>query len=110
MSSRSEAVADAVHAAGLLAVAGALAWATGRPFVFPSLGPSAYLIAAGSGRPSARSLLGGHAVGIVAGLLAYHGLADGAVITGALAAGSRRGRASPPAPSSRSGRRPPEWR
>ena len=86
-----DAVADALHAAGLLAVAGALAWATGRPLVFPSLGPSAYLIAAGPERPSARALLGGHAVGILAGLLAYHGLADGAVITGALAAGDPTG-------------------
>lgn len=86
-----DAVADALHAGGLLAVAGALAWATGRPLVFPSLGPSAYLIAAGSDRPSARALLGGHAVGILAGLLAYHGLTDGAAITGALAAGELAG-------------------
>ncbi|SHG47712.1 HPP family protein [Halobaculum gomorrense] len=86
-----DAVAGALYAAGLLAVAGALAWATGRALVFPSLGPSAYLLAAGSDRPSARALLGGHAVGIFAGLLAYHGLADGAAITGALAAGGSAG-------------------
>ncbi|WP_348612398.1 HPP family protein [Halobaculum rarum] len=86
-----DAVVDALHAAGLLAVAGALAWATGRPLVFPSLGPSAYLIAAGSDRPSGRALLGGHAVGVLAGLAAYHGLADGAAITGALTAGELAG-------------------
>ncbi|MFC7136342.1 HPP family protein [Halobaculum litoreum] len=78
--------AEAAHAAALVAVAGALAWATGRPLVFPSLGPSAYLVAVAEPRPTARELLGGHAVGVVAGLLAYHGLAGGAVITGAVAA------------------------
>ncbi|MFC7097929.1 HPP family protein [Halobaculum marinum] len=82
----SDGVVEALHAAALLAVAGALAWATGRPLVFPSLGPSAYLIAAGDARPTGRQLLGGHAVGILAGLLAYHGLAGEAVITGSVAA------------------------
>ena len=77
---------EALHAGALLTVAGALAWATGRPLVFPSLGPSAYLVAAADRRPTGRELLGGHAVGILAGLLAYHGLAGGAAITGSLAA------------------------
>ncbi|WP_277553773.1 HPP family protein [Halobaculum limi] len=79
-------VVEALHVAALLAVAGALAWATGRPLVFPSLGPSAYLVAVGSGRPTARELVGGHAVGVAAGLLSYHALAGGAVITDSLAA------------------------
>ncbi|MFC7071211.1 HPP family protein [Halobaculum lipolyticum] len=82
---------EALHAAALLSVAGALAWATGRPLVFPSLGPSAYLVAAGDTRPTGRELLGGHAVGVLAGLLAYHGLAGESAITGAVTAASPAG-------------------
>lgn len=87
---------EAFHAAGLLAVAGGLAWATGRPLVFPSLGPSAYLLVAGPRRPTARELLGGHAIGLVAGLLAYHALVGdpsgaGAAITGPVPAASATG-------------------
>jgi CBS-domain-containing membrane protein len=56
---------------------------TGRPFLFPSLGPSAYLLAtapeAATSQPD--RLLGGHAIGVVAGLLAYHLLASGLVVT-----------------------------
>lgn len=72
-----------LHAGALLACAGVLAWLTGRPMVFPSLGPTAYLLATGepgSGL-SARRVLGGHAVGVLAGLAAYHGLAAGFVVT-----------------------------
>lgn len=70
--------------AGLLvAVTGVLAWVSGRPFVFPSLGPSAYMLASipGDDRLSARRVLGGHLVGVLAGLAAYHVLASGLVIT-----------------------------
>jgi hypothetical protein len=83
---REEALAT-VHAGLLLCVAGGLAWLSGRPFVFPSLGPSAYLLATASGdQVSARRVLGGHAVGVLAGLAAYHAVAPGLVITGESAA------------------------
>ncbi|WP_313691895.1 HPP family protein [Halorarum halobium] len=70
-------LAEATYAGALLAAAGALAWATGRPLVFPSLGPSAYLLATAPERTSDRELLGGHAIGVLAGLVSYHALAAG---------------------------------
>lgn len=69
-----------VHAGLLFAVLGLLAWATGRPFVFPSLGPSAFVLATDrpGDRPRPARVVGGHAVGAVAGLLAYALLAGDA--------------------------------
>jgi CBS-domain-containing membrane protein len=79
-----DALSSSLYAGLLLATTGLLAWLSGRPFVFPSLGPSAYLLATvGEGtRLSARRIVGGHIVGVFAGLLAYHTLAAGLVITG----------------------------
>ena len=70
------------HAGLLLAVTGVAAVLTGHPFLFPSLGPSAYLLATA---PSAavthpRNVFGGHAVGVVAGLLATNLLSPGLVM------------------------------
>jgi hypothetical protein len=80
----------ALHAALLLSVTGAVAWATGTPLIFPSLGPTAYLLA--TQRTAARDQLArvvaGHAVGVVAGLLAYRLLASGVVVTADLPARS----------------------
>ncbi|WP_255198179.1 HPP family protein [Halorarius litoreus] len=61
------------HAAFLLAALGGLVWATGQPFLFPSLGPTAYLLAVQPGAPTSRPrrVFGGHVVGVLAGLLAY---------------------------------------
>jgi len=74
-------------AAGLLVgVAGLLAVLSGEPAVFPSLGPTAYVLAMnrGASAPGRRRVVGGHAIGVVAGLLAYHLLASGAVVTGSI--------------------------
>jgi len=64
-------------------VLGALAWVSGRPFLFPSLGPTAYAVAtvpdAETSRPD--RVLGGHVIGVVAGFGAYHLLAAGLVAT-----------------------------
>lgn len=61
-----------VRASLLIAVAGALAWLTGNPFIFPSLGPTAYLLAMdGSGEYTARTVIGGHACGVIGGLIGY---------------------------------------
>jgi hypothetical protein len=54
-------------------VLGVIALVTGRPFLFPSLGPSAYLIATGE-KPRAEGayhVIGGHTVAVVSGLVAY---------------------------------------
>ena len=61
----------------LLLIPAFAAWATGRPFIFPSLGPSAFALTLGEDVVSARRIIGGHAVGIVCGFLAYHLLASG---------------------------------
>ena len=70
----------------LLSVLGALVWFSGLPFLFPSLGPTAYLYATRPSAPTsaARRVVGGHAVGVVAGLLAYHAVAGGVVFTAAM--------------------------
>jgi hypothetical protein len=74
---------ETAYAGLLLAIPGAIAVATGQPLVFPSLGPSAYLLATrpfGEGA-TARRVVGGHAVGVLAGLVAYWSIAPGLVIT-----------------------------
>ncbi|MDF9747329.1 HPP family protein [Natrinema salsiterrestre] len=63
----------------LLAIPGLLAWVTGQALLFPSLGPSAFLLATvRDGEVTApRRVIGGHLVGIVTGLVAYHTIAPG---------------------------------
>lgn len=67
---------------GLVSIAllAGAAWATGSPMVFPSLGPTAFLIFYTPLAPAAspRNLLGGHLIGVLAGYLALlvFGLVD----------------------------------
>jgi hypothetical protein len=72
-----------LYAGFLFTVLGVVAWTTGQPFVFPSLGPSAYLLAFERRASWNRSyrVVASHAIGAVAGLLAYTALAAGATIT-----------------------------
>ncbi len=67
----------------LLAVPGLLAWVSGQALLFPSLGPTAFLLATvREGEVTApRRVIGGHFVGIVAGLVAYHAIAPGLEVT-----------------------------
>jgi CBS-domain-containing membrane protein len=70
-----------------------VAWATGLPFIFPSLGPSAYVLAT---RPTAagtqpRRVVGSHLVGVLAGLVAYHAVAPNAAVTATRAPFSTEG-------------------
>ena len=77
--SRTEFAADAavgVRAGLLLTVAAAAAWLSGAPAVFPSLGPSAFVLSTDRPGPSARTVVGGHAVGVLAGLLSYAAVAS----------------------------------
>ena len=62
-------------------VLGAIAWATGRPFIFPSLGPSAYLLATGETdrAEGGYHVIGGHFVAVICGMVAYHPIAGGLV-------------------------------
>jgi hypothetical protein len=52
----------------LLSSLAAVAWASGRPFVFPSLGPSAYALAVSPSAATSqqRRVVGGHVWGLVA--------------------------------------------
>ena len=61
----------------LLLIPAVTAWGTGRPFIFPSLGPSAFALALGEDAISARRIIGGHTIGIAIGFLSYHLLAWG---------------------------------
>ncbi|MEZ5116097.1 MAG: HPP family protein [Candidatus Nanopelagicales bacterium] len=60
-----------VASAASIAVVGVLALATHQPFVFPSLGPTAYIVFATPLALAAcpRSVLGGHLVGVLAGVV-----------------------------------------
>lgn len=71
-----------IHAGVLLLALAVVAWVTGNPFVFPSLGPSAFVLVgiAGDVRDY-RRVVAGHVIGIVVGLLVYHLLAPGLVVT-----------------------------
>jgi hypothetical protein len=60
-----------------------VAWVSGRPYLFPSLGPSAYAMAVSPSAATSQSqrVFGGHFLGVVAGLVAYHLLAPGLSVT-----------------------------
>ena len=75
------------YAGVLVGVLGAFAWATGSPLVFPSLGPTAFLLARSrTGAVVApRRVIGGHAVGVVAGLAAHWLVAPGVSLSVTLA-------------------------
>jgi hypothetical protein len=85
------ALRDGALAAGLLAVTAVLAVVTGQPLVFPSLGPTAYVLARTPRMGTSRRVVGGHAIGVVAGVLAYRLLASGLVVTMAFPALSDAG-------------------
>lgn len=82
-----ERVVTGLYAGVLFVVLGCFAWATGRAFLFPSLGPSAFVLAfhTRETRAPAARIVAAHAMGALAGFLAYSLLAPGFVITGALA-------------------------
>jgi hypothetical protein len=75
-------------AGALFAVLGIVAWATGSAFIFPSLGPSAFVLAFAreDNRPQWSRVVGGHVIGALAGFLAYTLLAGGTALTATLPA------------------------
>ena len=78
-----ESVRTAFVAGVLLVLLGGLAWVSGQPFLFPSLGPTAYLLAARPDEPESQpwNVVGGHVVGILAGLAAFNAVAPGLALT-----------------------------
>lgn len=79
MSSSSRIFAVSLRAAGLLAFLGLVAWGTGEPFIFPSLGPTAFLLSdwVEGDDETAWAVIGSHIWGTLAGLGSYHVLASG---------------------------------
>lgn len=54
-----------------------IAWISGAPFIFPSLGPTAYILAFDQNRShSARVVVGGHVCGIIGGLVSFYLVVD----------------------------------
>jgi hypothetical protein len=75
-------VGTSLYAGFLFAVLGLIAWASGQPFIFPSLGPSAFILAFERRvEYTERTVIGSHLIGSIAGLLAYSLFANGVVIT-----------------------------
>lgn len=72
-----------LHTGLLVTVVGAFAWASGLPALFPSLGPSAFVIAMfpESEASNPRRVVISHVIGVVAGLFAYYLFAAGLVAT-----------------------------
>lgn len=77
-----------MYAGALLLVVGVLAWITGRPLIFPSLGPSALVIAVApeSEAVDGRRFVGSHLIGVLVGLGCYHVLVGAGSIQGIEAA------------------------
>lgn len=75
------AVQTSLLAGFLVGFLGFMAWMTGRPFIFPSLGPTAFALASHSEGNTACRVIGGHFWGVVAGLVSYHLLASGLAMT-----------------------------
>ncbi len=74
-------VRDVTWAGVLIVVPAIAAWLTGLHLIFPSLGPSAFFLATGDKKLfSARSVIGGHFIGVVGGLIAYWSLAAGLAV------------------------------
>ncbi|WP_332897705.1 HPP family protein [Haladaptatus sp. CMSO5] len=84
-------VQTSLYAGVLFSVLAALAWASGNPFIFPSLGPSAFMLAADDDTLSPRRVVGGHLVGALSGLVSYMLLAGGVTITATFAPASLAG-------------------
>ncbi|MFC3477295.1 HPP family protein [Halobacterium litoreum] len=78
-----DALRTTTRVCGLLMGLAAVAWASGLPYIFPSLGPSAYALAVSPSSATSRPqrVFGGHLFGVVGGLLAYHLLAPGLAVT-----------------------------
>ncbi|ELZ06619.1 HPP family protein [Natrialba aegyptia] len=82
-----------LHTGLLILTTATIAWLSGLPMLFPSLGPSAFVLALfqDSDATSPRRVIGGHAIGVAAGLLAYHLLATGVSMTSSPPPGSIEG-------------------
>lgn len=72
-----------LYAGVLFTVLGGIAWASGQPFIFPSLGPTAFILAFDrrSERTRTYRVVGSHLLGGIVGLIAWTVIASGISIT-----------------------------
>ncbi|MHC3379108.1 HPP family protein [Haloarcula sp. H-GB5] len=86
-------VGTSLYAGVLFVVLGILAWVTGQPFIFPSLGPSAFMLAfqRDRDRTGLVRVVVSHLIGGLAGLVAYVLLATGVSLVADPAAFSMAG-------------------
>ena len=77
-------ITTSLHTGLLIAILGVLTWPSGLPALFPSLGPSAFVLAMfpESEASNPKRVIGSHVLGVIAGFLAYHLFAQGIVVTG----------------------------
>lgn len=76
-------VGTSLYAGLLFTVLGVIAWGSGQPFIFPSLGPTAFVLAFERKRDRNQNyrVIGSHLIGGVAGLIAWTALAAGVSLT-----------------------------
>lgn len=76
-------IGTSLYAGLLFTVLGIIAWVSGEPFVFPSLGPSAYILAFERTGERTRTyrIVGSHVLGVAAGFLAYTTVGAGVTLT-----------------------------
>lgn len=86
-------VGTAAYAGVLFTALGLIAWGTGQPFIFPSLGPTAFVLAFDrhSDRAHLLQIVLAHLIGGVAGLLAWTVVGPGVSITATPAPASAEG-------------------
>ena len=86
-------IGTSVYAGFLFTILGLIAWASGQPFIFPSLGPTAFLLAfeRNAARDQSYAVVGSHLIGGIAGLFAWTLVAAGVPITESTAAFSVEG-------------------
>lgn len=79
-------VGTSLYAGLLFTALGVIAWGSGQPFVFPSLGPTAFVLAFERQRDRTQNyrVIGSHAIGSAAGLLAWVLIAPDVSITASL--------------------------
>ncbi|WP_254536637.1 HPP family protein [Halomarina litorea] len=78
-----DALRTTARVCALLSSLAVVALVTGQPYLFPSLGPSAYAMAVSPSAATSQSqrVFGGHLFGVLGGLVAYHLLAPGLSVT-----------------------------
>lgn len=83
-------IGTSLYAGLLFTILGGIAWRSGEPFIFPSLGPTAFILAfeRKKKRTQKTRTIGSHIIGGIAGLFAYSVLGGDASLTATISATS----------------------